>query len=418
MRRIRWTKWAFLVWLCLLGLGGCGDESADDDSGAEGGDDDALPADDDAGADDDTSDGDDDTPGNPLLNPEEPGPYLVGNRSYFFTDATRELSCGDGKRVLLTEVWYPAADNAMDYPENYLEDFFLGRIDEVREALGEQAGDMNNLPTGSYRGAPLHPDAGKLPVLFFSHGFMSNRFQNFTMADYLASHGYIVVAPDHICNSVVTLTPTAVVLGTPLSMITTLPERIADMSFLMDVFEQQPPELFAGHIDTARFAIWGHSFGGLTATEVAKREPRVKALLQLASFGFPFVPDTVTAPSMYFWGKQDKVMRMFKAFHYQLIAKMPPPKMELEFFNTGHFAFSDLCDFVGTLGAHGNGCGTETRIGGDGTVTNPDHDKLHGVLDPYATAFFGAALYGLAPLEEYLAENHFPGMMEYQVTTH
>jgi pimeloyl-ACP methyl ester carboxylesterase len=385
-------------------------------------DDDASPDDDSPDDDESPDDDDDQPPPDPFLHPEAPGPFLVGNASFFFTDESRPLGCGPGRRVLLTEVWYPAVDNADDWPENYIEDFFLGRMDEVEAAL-EAAGldpgeELADLPTGSYRGAPLHPDAPPMPVLVFSHGFSSNRFQNYTMAGYLASHGYLVVAPDHICNSVVTLTPDEAVVIHPLSTPFSLAQRKGDMQFLMDVFADDPPEMFAGRLAANQIGIWGHSFGGITVAETIKIDARPGAVLQLAAFAFPFlpVPDDETAPSMYYWGKQDKWMHPFRAWHDKFVDEMPPPKYQLEFFDTGHFAFSDLCLYVPQLAAHGNGCIAEKKIGSDELFTNPDHDALHGVLDPYAVAFFGSALLGYDELAEFLAVNHNPDMMEYQTT--
>ncbi|HPQ71669.1 MAG TPA: hypothetical protein PKW95_21270 [bacterium] len=390
----------------------CGDDD-DDDNDNDSVDDDAT--DDDDSTDDDATDDDDDDDDNPLLHPEAPGPYVVGNRSFFFTDESRELSCGDGPRSLLVEIWYPAADDADQGAQNTIEDFFLGRLDEVLELIGAQ-GEMENLPTGSYRDAPLHPQAQALPVIVFSHGFMSNRFQNFTMAAYLASHGYVIVAPDHICNAMVTLTPDAAVAGSPLSMFSTIRERTGDIDFLLALLRESPPEFLAGRLDLTRSALWGHSWGGLTVSESIKDHPEVGALLQMASFGTPVVPETITASSMYFWGKQEKVVRMFTDWHYAYLAAMPPPKFSLEFFDTGHFAFSDLCRFVPVIANFANGCGTERRVDGQGGFTNPDHEALHAVLDAYATAFFGAALYDLPELTAYLNENHWPEMMEYAVT--
>ena len=408
VRRVDSTLLLFLITalLALIAIGGaCGDDDDDDN--------DAVDDDND----NDNDDNDDDDDANPFLNPTEPGPYLVGNTSFFFEDTTRPLSCAPGNRVLLTEVWYPAADGSDSLPENYITDFFLGRTDEIEQALRDAGIDpedeLNDLPTGSYRDAPLHPDATAMPILVFSHGFSSNRFQNFTMADFLASHGYLVIAPDHICNSQVTLTPDDVVLMSPLNALVTLSERQGDVSFLVDVLLDNPPAMFAGRLDTESIGFWGHSFGGVTVTEQFKRDLRVDALVQLASFGFPGVPDEVTGPSLYFYGYQDKWMHPFKSWHDTLIQQMPTPKMEAVFFGTGHFAFSDLCRFSPVLADGGNGCGAETRIGSDELFTNPDHDALHAVLNAYTTAFFGAAFFGYAELAHYLGDNHFPGMMDY-----
>jgi dienelactone hydrolase len=412
------TFWMiFLALMLAMPLAiSCGDD--DDDDNDSGDDDDSSDDDDDSVADDD-DDNDDDTV-DPFLNPEEPGPFTPGNTTFFFEDTSRQLKCAEGNRWLMVEVWYPGKDG--DYTtENRTYDFFLDRRDEVEQALLD-AGmtpeeELNDLPTGSYRDIPLSPDAGPMPMIFFSHGFSGNRFQNYTMSAYLASHGYVVVTADHTCNSSVTLTPTDVILFDIGSLFYTLGERKDDIVFLIDQFTTEPPEMFEGRLDNDKVLLWGHSFGGLTVTEVFKYETRAKGLLQMAVFGFPPLPVTVTAPSMYFWGKQDKWMFLFEGWHDQIIAQAPTPKYELEFFDTGHFAFADMCQYSPNLAVNGNGCGTESRIGGGGNFTNPDPILMHEVLNAYATAFFGAALFDYDELWEYLDENHWPEMFEYYPET-
>ncbi|MDP8223144.1 MAG: hypothetical protein P9L99_07285 [Candidatus Lernaella stagnicola] len=400
-------KWFFVLLIVFLAVASFAcNQNDDDDQAAD---------DDDDDNDDNDNDDNDSAPFNPFLDPSEPGPFPAGNTTRYFTDAARDLSCGDGPRILMTEIWYPAAENAAEYPENYIEDFFLGREEEAREAVGEDMDSIPSLPTGSYRDAPLTDALSTFPVLFFSHGFSSNRFQNYTMAAYLATHGYVVIAPDHICNAMVTLTPDAVVVGTMLSLFTTLPERKGDLLFLIDEMADNPPEFLQGRLDLTRIGLFGHSFGGLTVTEVLKETTAAKAMLQMASFGFPPVPESVTATTMFWAGKQDKIMWPYRELHHTVIDQMPRPNIEMVFYETGHFAFSDLCLFSPDLAAHGNGCGTESRMGGTGDFTNPDHDELHQVLNSYATAFFGAVLFEFPTLIDYIAENHFPEMMEHAV---
>ena len=357
---------------------------------------------------------------NALLEPSQPGPYLVGNTSFILEDASRELSCGDGNRRLVTEVWYPAADNARQWPENHMTDFFLDQREAAIEALRASGdlppdGQINDFTTGSYRNAPVNPNAPAMPILIFSHGFSSNRFQNFTMSDYLASHGYLVVASDHTCNAKIAPLPEGIVFFTWLNALISLFERMEDVSFLIDVFTEQTPEIFAGRVDTAHVGFWGHSFGGMTVTEQVKVEPRVSAMLQLASFGFPVdVPEDLTAATMYMWGKQDKIMDSYEQWNNDVIALMPEPKYQLAFFDTGHFAFSDLCRFSEELAREGDGCGWGTRIETGEPFENPHHDQMHKVMNPYTTAFFGTSFFGYAELSEYLRDNHFPEAIEYQ----
>ena len=56
----------------------------------------------------------------------------------------------------------------------------------------------------AYREAPIAKRGTKL--LIFSHGLISVRFQNFGLCEYLAQHGYTIIAPDHPGTSIFDLT--------------------------------------------------------------------------------------------------------------------------------------------------------------------------------------------------------------------
>lgn len=385
-----------------LVVASCSGIQEDDDSATIPGDDDSAPT----GDDDDSP-----APVDPFLDPEHLGPYLVGNTSIYLEDSTRDLGCGEGSRVLLTEIWYPAADGSDTAPENTTHDFFDDRWDEVVAAMGGGDGELIELPTGSFRDAPLHPDTPAIPITVFSHGYLSSRFQNFTMAAYLASHGYLVVAPDHACNTMVTLTPDQVIPGEQSDPMGALADRRDDVVMLMDTFVDDPPAFLAGRLDPARLVLWGHSWGGVTTLEVLKVDSRPQAVLPIAAFAFPPMPEDLAVASMFLWGQQDTVMGAFEDWHHEVYEQMPQPRHRLEFIDTGHFAFSDLCEFVPELATQ-NGCGTETAADGSGEFTNPDHTQLHAAMGAYSTAFFGAALFGYPELEAYLSTHPFPGLVE------
>ncbi len=382
-----------MLGLCALLIApGCSD-TEDDDSASPADDDDSAP------------------PVDPFLEPAAPGPFLVGNTSLYLEDAARDLGCGDGSRVLLTEVWYPAATGADVEPENTTRDFFGDRWDEVVAAMGGDGGEIVEMSTGSYRDAPLNPDAPAMPITVFSHGYLSSRFQSFTTAAYLASHGYLVVAADHACNTMVTLTPDQVIPGEESDPMGALVDRRDDVVFLMDVFVDDPPDFLEGRLDAERVALWGHSWGGATALETLKVDSRADAVLPIAAFAFPPMPEDLAVASMFVWGQQDTVMGPFEDWHHEVYEQMPQPRHRLEFVDTGHFAFSDLCEFVPALAAE-NGCGTGTTADGTGEFTNPDHDVLHAALNAYATAFLGAALLGYPELEAYLSSQPFPDLVD------
>ncbi len=112
----------------------------------------------------------DSTPPIAYSDPGKPGPYPVGI-------STIVIPHGDGTNDVTAEVWYPAA--------------------EVSATLGTYALlDIIEIPAGGYRDVKPAADAPLLLVAF-SHGFGAVRWQNYSMAERLASFGYVVVAPDH-----------------------------------------------------------------------------------------------------------------------------------------------------------------------------------------------------------------------------
>lgn len=104
--------------------------------------------------------------------PDQPGPYAVGI-------TTIVLRGVEGQRDIPVEVWYPATADATDGNEPTTYDVF-GVL----------------LPADGYRDVPPDPTAPSY-LIAFSHGLGGVRIQNYTMAERLASFGFIVVAPDH-----------------------------------------------------------------------------------------------------------------------------------------------------------------------------------------------------------------------------
>ena len=344
----------------------------------------------------------------PSVVPDESGPFVAGNTSLFYEDVSRELACGSGSRALLTEFWYPAAEGSDD--ENTVHDFFLGRWDEI--AAAGDPDSMVDLPTGSFRDVSVHDDAYNLPIVLFSHGLTSNRFQNYSLAAYLASHGYVVVSADHICESMITLTEDEVVFGTDTNPFSALDARLQDLPFLLDQIAESPPKLLEGRLDTSKIAVAGHSWGAVASMEILRDDGRPGALIQLAGFGFAPAPELDDLGTLSIWGREDGVMAQFEDWHDEVLDGLPPPIYELDFIDTGHFAFSDLCSFVPALAAE-DGCGIGERLATGEEFTNPSPAEVNEIVSAYAVAFLGAVLYEVPELEEWLTTNHFPERIEY-----
>ncbi len=254
--RLAWI----LACLALAPLAACGDDddtttdmtSDDDDATAMGDDDttdddstgdDDTTGDDDDSTDDDTitdtdddttTDDDDDTTPDPFYPAETNGPFNPAATAVTFTDPAR-------KREFPATVWYPT-----EATEGRKARYFNGSIDEGTA--------LKNAPVGG---------TSKLPVIIFSHGHLGFDAQSFTMMEYLATHGYIIVAPDHIGDTILTYDPD--------ELIPSLIDRPRDISFIIDSLEAwhvDTKNRFHDRIDLNRIGMAGHSLGALTVITV------------------------------------------------------------------------------------------------------------------------------------------------------
>lgn len=428
------ANWIWVVSLiAFVAVAGCGssdDDSGEDPSTASGSDDDA--ADDDAGDDDADDDTwaplpDDDATDVPSEHPEpyDPtarGPYQVGVRTYVFVDDSRWTDSPAGGRRVLTEVWYPAFDSAVDWPRDVPRTFFNGWDDEILgifKTIGVPQAEIDNfdVPRDVARDAPLYPWGGPFPLVLLSHGFAGIRFQDFTLCEYLASHGYIVVAPDHTKNAFVAAFPEGPVIFNPLATPWSYAHRLKDLSFLIDVFTDlnaaDPEKFWTDRVDLSRIGAIGHSFGGTTVLQETKRDARIGAAVDMASFMFPFLPDGFDTPLMFMIGSEDRTMGDTEPLIRVNFAQSPAPKYFLEFFDGGHYTFTDGCILIPTFFGEGDGCGYERRQDTNEPFHFIEHDLAFEIINRYVTAFFGLHLKGQDEMAAYLGENHYPDEIDY-----
>ncbi len=210
------------------------------------------------------------------------GSYPVGRQTFELVDPDRN------DRKLRLDVWYPAA--ASDAP-------------------------LTQYPSGpsrvAHQGPPVAAD-GAHPLLVYSHGHGNSSTHNTVYPESLASHGFIVAAPNHTGNTEGDLSRG--------DLSTT--DRPADVSFVIDTLlapGTPAGDAFAGEIDPDKIGMTGYSFGGYTtfatAAGVSYRgttvpaDERVKAILPISRGSFyeqPFDLSKIEVPALVLAGKDDE----------------------------------------------------------------------------------------------------------------
>jgi dienelactone hydrolase len=134
---------------------------------------------------------------------------------------------------------------------------------------------------------PLAANQDRFPVLLFSHCLPTHRDFNSQIAEELASHGYVVIAPDHSDCFKTEFPDGRYLTG---NWAGDSDGRFKDFHFLLDELERLnvSDPFFAGRLDLDRIGIYGHVYGGMVA-EVCRRDDRVKcvALLEAENLRVP-----------------------------------------------------------------------------------------------------------------------------------
>jgi predicted dienelactone hydrolase len=253
-----------------------------------------------------------------LPDPSQFGPHPVGVRTIEMTDASRS-------RTMQVEVWYPAS-NASGNTKTY----------ELESRLGVT---LATLDGDAIEDAPI--TSGTFPMVLFSHGFGGIRFQSFFLTEHLASHGYVVVAPDHPGNTLADFAD----LGSEDAALQSSIDRPLDMLFARDQILADP----SFSIDPARVAMSGHSFGGWTTFEVGLRDPNIAAFVPFAP-GFrngamPSMAAGLGRPLLIFGGSEDTTCE-YDANQVPAYDAALPPKGLVRIDGAGHLDFSNLCDIA------------------------------------------------------------------------
>jgi dienelactone hydrolase len=343
--------------------------------------------------------------------PLSAGPFPVGVTTTVFVDSSRTDNITKQLRTLVTEVWYPATDEARQMPKNKYSDFIPGgvtpEIDKlITEKFKMSAADVDKLFWNeAHRNAPVRQ--GRFPLVVFSHGNGGSRYQNTFWCDYVASHGYIIVSADHTGNAGCTIIDGKPVMFQSGERLNSAKDRPLDVSFLLDQmirWDTGADARFAGRIDTDHAAIAGMSFGSFAAHWAADREPRFKAVVAMS--GAPPSHTNLTVPSLRMLGTEDRTLGvMGNALIRDNHAKHTGHSFLLELKNGGHYSFTDMFKINRSFG---DGVGAGKRRDTNEPFEFTSVDLTYKIVNSYSVAFLGYFLKGQKEYWSFLSENHWP----------
>ena len=225
------------------------------------------------------------------------GAHAVGRDRVVLVDTERpELHTAESGDVRSVPVvlWYPAkADTGTPAP-------YVDGLDTIAAGLtgsglsGAEVAGLQFVRTDALDGAAIA--SGRHPVIVLSPGNQTNVAFYASLAEEMASHGYLVVGVDHafqvaataIAGGQVALYDEEMDTGDPASSVAAkIDERVADVTFVLDALRSDDAKLasFAANADLDRIGVLGHSNGGLTAFEMCRVDASIDACLNMDGQG-------------------------------------------------------------------------------------------------------------------------------------
>ena len=249
--------------------------------------------------------------------PTPTGPFSVGRITDVWTD---ELQPGP-QRKLLVWIWYPTAPRLPSTKaDDYLPAPWRAAVEQQRGIFISQllTRDLSRVRAHGIRNAELSPQHPSYPVVLMRAGLAALVANYTSLAEELASRGYIVVGFDAPYRSSVAVFPDG-------RVITRAPEENADlvsgseqeqllnelvrdwnadMGFALDQLEKLnrsgPSARFPLRLDMERVGVFGHSLGGATALQFCNDDSRCRAGIDVD--GAPrgsVIREGVTQPFMF-----------------------------------------------------------------------------------------------------------------------
>ncbi|MEU1217006.1 alpha/beta hydrolase family protein [Streptomyces sp. NPDC005791] len=255
-----------------------------------------------------------DGPGSAPYLPRPTGPRAVGTTSLHLTDDNRPdpWASGVNARELMVSLWYPTA-SPNGRRAQYMTPTESGLLLEEGGISGVPLDVLSTTRTNAFADARPAGSTRNLPLVVLSPGFTKPRTTLTTLAEDLASHGYVVAAIDHTYESVATTFPDGRVATCTACEVPhdeafwnrLVTSRAADVSFVLDELTKAHAEWDGSRlIDPSRIAMAGHSVGGASAVTSMLADPRVRAGIDIDGTTQVPIPDSGLSRPFLFLGRE------------------------------------------------------------------------------------------------------------------
>lgn len=252
--------------------------------------------------------------------PVPTGSFAVGRTTYMWLNhAGTDKPVPGASRNVIAWIWYPSTDQTA-VPADYLPMQWRKAIEQNRGLLVNDflMRDLSRVQTHSAPQLQLATQPSTFPVVLMRTGGSTLAAEYATLAEDLASHGFIVVGFDVPYRTQIVVLPDGqVIKRTPANnpdlfsgeQLHEVANRLvststADTAFVLDQLEllntSDATGLFKGHLDLKHVGIFGHSIGGATALQFCHDDVRCQAGVDLDGQAFgSVVPEGLHKPFMF-----------------------------------------------------------------------------------------------------------------------
>jgi len=243
---------------------------------------------------------------------QKPGPYPVGIKVVDQFDRSRNYSANDA-RPLQTVIWYPSLKSpakpmtVRDYVRLADTELYFNTSEERENRWRSLLKTSVDIPLWAVQDA--QPTKERYPVLIYAPSDSSVSWENADLCEYVASHGYVVLASPSMGASTRDMTDD----------LDGINSQARDISFLITYAKTLP------NTDLSEVAVVSWSWGGVSSLFAAARDARIDALVSmdgsmryypgLVKMAGDVHPERMTIPLLFFTQGDPNVLEDIDRHH-------------------------------------------------------------------------------------------------------